>query len=161
MCEWSLESYDVTDAQKGVSYEIERFPTGTKGLKARLGEITRKGATVCGTDLCAACLPVGSVCHLERPDGSTEVAVFAKLDIQPAPAPGAPTYWNNQHKDGFIFKGGRNVSMQSDADIPKGTKLTVLVLGYADAKEDTALASPAPAISDGLAMAMISELVRE
>jgi len=155
-CEFSLELYATTDAKQGATYEITRFPSGTKGLKAREGDKTKAGLVVAGDgtingSLCAACLPAGSLCHLERPNSSIEVAVFVKLDI------GGPG--THVHRDGFVFSGGRDVTMQSDADLPIGTKLTVLVLGMANAKEDADLASPALPPEIPGAIESIAELI--
>jgi hypothetical protein len=107
MCDYSLEAYRTQPAEKGETYVLERFPSGSMGFTAQAG---------CGT---AACIPADSRLRL---DGIAE-AVRLSFGLQPSEVVTMTRLDGHTYRDAVRFENGRELLLQS---LNPGVKATVL-----------------------------------
>jgi hypothetical protein len=132
MCDFSLEAFKSEKADVGVSYELKRTVSGSKGFFKTYNSLNY-------AESCAACVTEGSVLRIEIPEAMQyENGVTAIEDVIFTQKKQSEGYG---YRDGVRLENGKQYLLQ---DFPEGTRATVLMLADTAAPEDKAVASDAP-----------------
>jgi hypothetical protein len=107
MCDYSLEAYRTQPAEKGETYVLDRFPSGSMGFTAQAG---------CGI---AACIPADTQLRL---DGIGE-AVRLSFGLKPSEIVTMTRLDGHTYRDAVRFSNGRELLLQS---LNPGVTATVL-----------------------------------
>ena len=107
MCDYSLEAYRTQPAEKGETYVLDRFPSGSMGFTAQVG---------CGT---AACIPADTQLKL---DGIGD-AVRLSFGLNPSEVVTMTRLDGHTYRDAVRFSNGRELLLQS---LNPGVTATVL-----------------------------------
>lgn len=128
MCDYSLEHFASRPAETGETLVLRKFPSGSPGF---VGAKTDQDAIP--TE--AVCLAEGCLLRIELYDAELGLGIEDIFFTHTSPHMGHTGY-----RDALKMADG---SVRRLTSLPQGTRVRVLMLVKADAKEDRELASPA------------------